>query len=120
MTEVYTNVAVNQFVTAIEGRSLTAVAARQGGQPATFGLSQNYPNPFNPSTTIRYSLPHASLVTLKIFNVQRQELATLVNEKQVVGEHAISWRADRFPSGLYLYKLQVGDWVETKKMILAK
>ncbi|NUO78649.1 T9SS type A sorting domain-containing protein [candidate division KSB1 bacterium] len=86
----------------------------------TYQLHQNYPNPFNPSTTIRYALPHAGLVTLKIFNVRGQELATLVHEKQSAGEYAISWRPEGLPSGLYLYRLQAGDWVETKKMILAK
>lgn len=120
MTEVYTNVAINQFLTAIEGHSLTSVTEEQGERPAAFSLSQNYPNPFNPSTTIRYALPHAGVVTLKIFDVQGQELVTLVNEKQPAGEHAISWRADGLPSGLYLYRLQVGDWMETRKMILAK
>ena len=87
-----------------------------------YTLNQNYPNPFNPSTTIRYALPREArgVVTLKIFNVQGQELATLVHEKQVAGEHAISWNAAGLPSGVYLYRLQAGDWVETRKMILAK
>ncbi len=88
--------------------------------PTAYALSQNYPNPFNPSTTIRYELPQARLVTLKIFNVQGQELAALVHEKQTAGEHAVSWNAAGLPSGVYLYRLQAGDWVETKKMILAK
>lgn len=87
-----------------------------------FVLRQNYPNPFNPSTTIRYTLPREArgVVTLKVFNVQGQELATLVQEKQTAGEHAVSWNAAGLPSGVYLYRVQVGDWMETRKMILAK
>lgn len=110
---------MNNFIYKWTGPAL-AVTETSSEAPATFMLLQNYPNPFNPSTTIRYALPHAGVVTLKVFNVQGQELATLVHEKQGAGEHAISWNAAGLPSGVYLYRLHAGDWRETKKMLLTK
>jgi hypothetical protein len=96
--------------------------------PRHFALQQNYPNPFwsaaasrfagNPSTTIRYVLPQTGLVTLKIYNMSGQELATLVNQLQGAGEHTISWNAESLSSGVYVYRLQIGEFSETKKMIL--
>ncbi|GEM_PF-5376413 len=85
-----------------------------------FILHTNYPNPFNPVTTIRYTLPQPGLVTLKIFNVAGQELATLVNQRQAVGEHTLQWHAENFPSGVYMYRLQAMGRIETKKMILTR
>jgi hypothetical protein len=85
-----------------------------------FALSQNYPNPFNPSTTIAYSLPNSDFVTLKIFNTAGQEVATLVNNVQTSGDYEISWTADGFPSGIYFYRLQVGTFSETRKLLLQK
>ena len=90
----------------------------QAKLPTEFTLSQNYPNPFNPSTTIRYALPKAQFVSLKIFNMAGQEAATLVNRQQEAGEHSIQWHAEKLPSGVYMYRLQAGEFSETKKMIL--
>ena len=88
--------------------------------PNEFILSQNYPNPFNPATTIRYTLPQAGEVTLKIFNLAGQEIATLVNRRQDAGAHTLHWNAEKFPSGVYTHRLQAGEFVETKKMILMR
>lgn len=85
-----------------------------------FILHTNYPNPFNPATTIRYTLPRSGEVTLKIFNLAGQEMATLVNRQQEAGEHSIQWYAEKLPSGVYMYRLQAGGFVETKKMILMR
>jgi hypothetical protein len=85
-----------------------------------FILQQNYPNPFNPSTTIRYVLTQSQIVTLKIFNLAGQEMATLVNQQQLAGEHAIAWNAEKTPSGVYLYYLQIGKFSEMKRMILIR
>jgi hypothetical protein len=78
-----------------------------------------YPNPFNPSTTILYELPRASVVSLGIFNVLGQEVASLVNERKAAGSYQVHWTANA-PSGIYFYRLQAGEFVETRKMILLK
>lgn len=83
-------------------------------------LHQNYPNPFNPATTIRYTLSQAGEATLKIFNLAGQEVATLVNQWQDAGVRTLQWNAEKFPSGVYTYRLQAGEFVETKKMILLR
>ena len=85
-----------------------------------FSLNQNYPNPFNPATTINYSLPSRNFVTLKVYNSLGKELQTLVSEFVDAGWHAIQFDASNFSSGLYFYRLQAGDWVETRKMLLMK
>jgi photosystem II stability/assembly factor-like uncharacterized protein len=89
---------------------------------ADFQLEQNYPNPFNPTTTIRYTIPSTSAVRLELFDVLGRKVATLVNERKVAGIHTYALNASRFSlaSGTYFYRLQVGNQVETKKMILVK
>ena len=88
--------------------------------PASFDLSQNYPNPFNPSTTINYDLPVKSFVTLKVYDILGSEVATLVNENQDASHYSIKFDASKLSSGIYLYKLKAGDFVQTRKMILMK
>ena len=86
----------------------------------TYQLYQNYPNPFNPSTTIKFNLPQTRQVTLKIFNILGEEVAKLVSDKLSAGSYSYEWDAGKLASGVYLYRLQAGDYVETKKMILMK
>jgi len=86
--------------------------------PCQISLSQNYPNPFNASTTISYTLPHPSDVTLNIYDILGRKV--LYDGKQTAGKHSIIWNADGFSSGVYFYKIQTGDNVETKKMVLLK
>ena len=88
--------------------------------PNEFVLHQNYPNPFNPSTKITYSIPNKSFVTLKIFNSLGEEIYQLVNEEKEAGIYEINFNADNLPTGVYLYKIQAGSFVETKKMLLLK
>jgi len=88
--------------------------------PFEFYLDQNFPNPLNPSTTIKYSIPKSSQVSLKIFNMLGEELETLVNEEKTVGTYEVNWNAANLPSGVYFYRLQAGDFVQTRKMILLK
>lgn len=85
-----------------------------------FLLLQNYPNPFIPSTGIRYSLPQSSTVTLKIFNIAGQEVATLVNQRQTAGEYSMQWHARNLPSGVYIYRLQAGGFSQKKSMVLLR
>jgi poly(3-hydroxybutyrate) depolymerase len=88
--------------------------------PEYFKLYQNYPNPFNPSTKIRYQLVKASHISLKIYNLAGQEIATVVNEFQPAGEHEVTWQPKGLPSGLYFCKIQAGKISETKKLILQR
>jgi len=89
-------------------------------QPLGFDLDQNYPNPFNPSTTINYTLPENSFITLKVFNVLGIDIETLVNEYKQAGTHSVEFNAGGLPSGLYLYKIESGNFREVRKMILLK
>jgi hypothetical protein len=83
-------------------------------------LSPNYPNPFNPSTQITYTLLSASNVSLRIFNLLGEEVATLVNERMESGKHSTEWSGGGFPGGVYFYRLVAGEFIETKKMVLLK
>ncbi|NOX18959.1 MAG: T9SS type A sorting domain-containing protein [Chlorobi bacterium] len=85
-----------------------------------FRLKQNYPNPFNPSTTVEYSIPEGSFVTLRVFNVIGKEVATLVNEFQPAGTYRSDFNAVNLPSGTYFVTLRSGNFSETKKMSLIK
>ncbi len=88
--------------------------------PSEFELQQNYPNPFNPTTSIRYALPEAAEVTLTVFDLNGREICRLVNEIQEAGYHTVVWNATGYPSGLYYYRLQAGDRVATKRLVLLK
>ena len=88
--------------------------------PRSFDLYQNYPNPFNPTTTIEFDLPKASNVTLKIFTILGEEVATLVSEQLVAGRYIYQWDASSLPSGIYIYRLSAGNYAATKTMVLMK
>lgn len=93
--------------------------------PASYELMQNYPNPFNPSTTIRFSLPTAGEVRLDVFNILGRHVTTLVDQRLSVGDYSVDWNGvnitgGEVASGIYFYRLTVGDFVETKKMIMLK
>lgn len=99
---------------------VTSVETENSLTPNTFLLSQNYPNPFNPSTTIKYSVPSAQFVTLKVYNLLGQEVATLLNEEQNAGNYIAKFDASSLSSGIYFYTLKAGNFTDTKKMILMK
>ncbi len=100
--------------------NLTDVADNYSSIPKNYYLSQNYPNPFNPTTTINYLIPKSSFVTLKIFDALGREIVTLVNEEKSVGIYQVQFNASKLSSGIYFYRIQAGDFVETKKLVLLK
>ena len=98
----------------------TGVEPPVATKPSEFQLAQNYPNPFNPATTISYALPVGGTVFLKVFDLGGREVATLVHENQSAGEHRVQFDASRLASGVYIYTLQLGGFVQTKKLIVLK
>ncbi|NUN09313.1 MAG: T9SS type A sorting domain-containing protein [Ignavibacteriaceae bacterium] len=95
--------------------------------PISFALYQNYPNPFgrdihshHPSTAIKYTIPNANRVLLTIYNVLGKEVATLVNEEKPAGSYEVSFSAEGLAGGIYFYRLQAGNYSETKKIVLLK
>ena len=86
----------------------------------SYDLGQNYPNPFNPSTTITYSIPDESKVSLKIYDIMGREIVELVNERQSAGSHVVKFDASSLASGTYFYKLTTGEFISVKKMTLLK
>ena len=88
--------------------------------PVDFTLAQNYPNPFNPATTISYQLPVNSFVSLKVYDVLGNEVASLVNEQKAAGNYDVNFDASSLGSGVYFYTIKAGNFTQTKKMILMK
>ena len=88
--------------------------------PKTFAMAQNYPNPFNPVTVIKYQVPQPVAVSIKVFDVLGKEIAALVNEKKEPGYYEASFDGSSLASGLYFYRIEAGNFVETKKMMLIK
>lgn len=88
--------------------------------PGQFELRQNYPNPFNPATTIVFSLPKAIKVQLHIFDVLGRSVGTLVDEKMPAGRYEIQFETRSLPSGMYFYRIQAGQFIETRKMLLVR
>ena len=89
-------------------------------QSLTFSLSQNYPNPFNPLTSIHYAIGKRQFVTLKVYDILGNEIATLVNDEKSAGNYEVNFNASNIPSGVYFYRLQAGSFAQTNKMILLK
>jgi acyl-CoA thioesterase I len=104
----------------VYGSSVSTSVASARAVVETFTLGQNHPNPFNPTTTIKWTQPFTELVQLKIFDITGRELTVLVDGVKNAGSHQIEFNAGSFPSGVFLYRLQAGDRIETRKMILLK
>jgi len=90
--------------------------------PQQYSLSQNYPNPFNPTTKIKFTIPVGTrrAVSLQVYDVLGNKVATLVIEEKPAGTYEVKWDASRFSSGVYFYQLKAGSFIETKKMILLR
>jgi hypothetical protein len=101
--------------------TITSVEEGTGGNvPSKYSLMQNYPNPFNPSTTIMFSLPHASWTNLTILNMIGQEIAVLMNEWKSAGSHSVTWSPSNLPSGVYLCRFRAGTFSQVNKILLLK
>ena len=100
-------------------RVITSVAADEENI-SSFQLAQNYPNPFNPVTRIQFSVSSTSQVTLKIYDVLGRHIETLLDKRITAGQHQVQWNATGIASGIYVYQLQAGRFVESKKLILLK
>ncbi|UCF63580.1 MAG: T9SS type A sorting domain-containing protein [bacterium] len=88
--------------------------------PNKFELFQNYPNPFNPVTTIRYALPQKSDVLLEVYNILGQRIVTLVDKSMPAGFHDIQFGNNKLPTGFYIYRIQMNNFHDVKKMVLMK
>ena len=106
----------------IENNTITKLNVVSGefAAPIEYALEQNYPNPFNPSTTIKFSLPEASEVTLTIYNTLGQKVTELVNAKLESGRYSYQWNASNVATGMYIYELRTSNYVSVKKMVLLK
>jgi photosystem II stability/assembly factor-like uncharacterized protein len=99
---------------------LVSVSDKNKNYSTTYSLSQNYPNPFNPITRIQYSIPKASLVILKVYDILGIEVTTLVNEEKPAGNYEVKFNGNDLPSGIYFYSIQTRNFLDTKKFILLK
>ena len=122
---------VDQDFGFVVGENGLILRTTSGGEPVnriydelsevnSFNLSQNYPNPFNPATSIQYAVVNRQFVTLIVYDVLGNKVATLVNEEKPAGEYEVEFDGSKLPSGIYFYQLKAGTFVETKKMILLK
>ncbi len=113
----YNNTNLTILINAQTGSVITSIDKNKF---LDYSLSQNFPNPFNPSTTINYSVPKTSFVTLKVYDILGREIAILVSEQKKAGYYKVNFIGKSLPSGIYIYKMQTGNFVDTKKLILLK
>lgn len=104
----------------IKESEITIVETGDRSTPDRFSLSQNYPNPFNPLTTITFTLPVKSFVTLIVFDSLGREVSRLVSEEMLPGAYSRQWNSEGVPSGTYFCRLQAGSYAETKKLVITK
>ena len=104
----------------IEKYSSTSVSERTSWVPNTFRLFQNYPNPFNPTTTIKFIIAVTSYVRLAVYDLLGKEVSVLINNQMVPGNYSRDFNGTQLSSGVYFYRLQAGEFINTKSMILMK
>lgn len=123
--QTFENFAADRLVTIDEDGNITSVNQQDSGLPLQFTLHQNYPNPFNPATTISFMLAHQTKVTLSIYNVLGEKVATIVDEIKEAGSHAVSWNGRNekgrlLSSGIYIYTLATDSFVQSRRLLLLK
>jgi len=111
---------IDFMITSSDGILMTKQFIFSYTGPKEFKLDQNFPNPFNPTTKIQYQIPQDAIVTLKVYDILGSEVATLVNEEQEAGYKEVQFNGVNFASGTYVYRLQAGDYVAIKKMLMLK
>jgi hypothetical protein len=104
----------------IQYGTLTGLQSTGVGIPKEVVLSQNFPNPFNPSTTIKYELPKSAMVRLNVFDMLGREVSVIVNERRDAGVHEVKFDGANLASGVYFYRLQAGDFTQTKRLLILK
>jgi photosystem II stability/assembly factor-like uncharacterized protein len=119
--------ALNGFVCGDSGKvlkttngGLTFISQNTGFTPDRFSISQNYPNPFNPVTNIKFDIPKSGFVNITVYDLLGREVTKLVNERMQPGSYNVDWDASNYPSGVYFYKLESGDFSESRRMVLLK
>ena len=110
----------NGYVVKYIGDNIAGVEEDEQELPSNYTLSQNYPNPFNPVTIVKYTLPENGNINLAVYDLLGREVALLINEEQSVGNYEISFDASGLASGVYIYRMQVNDFITSKKMMLLK
>ncbi len=125
LTAVDTNLNESELTAGIEATPGVVSTASNEAMPSEYALHTAYPNPFNPTTTIRYDLPQASRVRLTIYDVMGRQVRTLLQGEQAAGYRSVVWggtddRGQLVSSGVYLYRLQTGEFSLTKKMVLLR
>ncbi|MBN1634683.1 MAG: T9SS type A sorting domain-containing protein [Ignavibacteria bacterium] len=108
----------------IPGKRITVKLAtgirKENGIVTAYSLKQNYPNPFNPVTKIGFSVPQNEFVTIRIYDIQGREVSDLVNASLPAGNYSVEWNANGFPSGIYYYRIEAGEFIQTRSMILLR
>lgn len=124
---IYTDLGNNGTIddTIFVGNTVHVDAPATVGIPKEYSVSQNYPNPFNPSTRIKYTLPAPGRVSIKVYNLLGQEVASLFDEEQIGGSHTVEWNGtatggNNVSSGVYFYRLEADGFVQTKKLMLLR
>jgi hypothetical protein len=109
---VFTTIKYSQTTTGLEQEILSA--------PVKYKLKQNHPNPFNPSTKIKFTLPKSEHAKIEVYNIIGQKIQTLLNKSMPAGYHEVEFNGLNLSSGVYLYRIEAGEWQDVKKMILLK
>jgi len=110
----------NRAILDFTANAIAVSVENEGEQPKDYFLEQNFPNPFNPSTKISYGIREAGIVNLKVYNILGSEVTTLVNEYKPAGSYEVSFGKNELASGIYIYRLTVNNFIQTRKMILEK
>ena len=117
---IYDRAITNQEIDSLFNEGVTSLEEVNSKVPQGYNLNQNYPNPFNPNTTIEFSIPESEFVTLKVYNILGEEVATLVSERLTTGQYKYDMDASALASGVYLYRIKAGEFQQIKKMVLLR